>query len=155
MGMTVIPRFSFTNAPAPDIVLLPGGDVEAHLRNPNVQDWIRKSAAQAEIVLSVCNGAFFLAKLGLLDGLTATTFHGLIDALKVAAPKCKVVSDQRFVDNGKIITSAGLSAGLDGALHVVERLNGLQAAEQVASNMEYHWQRTPGRQPAGGSGSRP
>src|SRR5262249_23931987 len=93
----------------------------------------------AEVVLSVCNGAFILAKSGLLDGLSATTFAPLIEGLKAAAPKTKVVSDQRFVDNGKVVTSAGLSSGIDGALHVVEKLYGKGTAQRVAVGLEYNW----------------
>jgi hypothetical protein len=90
-------------------------------------------------VLTVCNGAFILARTGLLDGLTATTFYDLIPELKTAAPKTRIVADQRFVDNGKIITTAGLSSGIDGSLHVIERLRGKGRAQQVALNMEYDW----------------
>jgi len=90
--------------------------------------------------MSVCNGAFYLGKAGLLDGLTATTFYGLIDSLKELAPKARIVSDQRFVDNGKIITTAGLSSGIDGALHLIEKIAGRGRAQEVALNLEYNWQ---------------
>jgi transcriptional regulator GlxA family with amidase domain len=150
MGMMVLPRYTLSDCPAPDIVVLPGGDVDGHLDNPKIQEWIKSSAARARFVLSVCNGAFFLARTGLLDGLSATTFHGLIDELRREAPKTRVVSGQRYVDNGKIITGAGLSAGLDAALHVLEKMNGLAAAKAVAFNLEYHWQRTPDSNPTGG-----
>jgi hypothetical protein len=90
--------------------------------------------------MSVCNGAFYLGKAGLLDGLTATTFYGLIEQLRELAPKARVVTDQRFTDNGKIITTAGLSSGIDGALHLVERVAGRGYAQEVALNMEYNWQ---------------
>jgi hypothetical protein len=89
--------------------------------------------------LYVCNGAYFLARAGLLDGLEATTFAALIPGLQAAAPKAKVVSNKRFVDNGKIITSAGLSSGMDGALRVVEKLLGRGWAQSVATNLEYNW----------------
>jgi hypothetical protein len=102
--------------------------------------WIQDKAAQADYVLSVCNGAFILAKTGLLDGLSATTFYGLIDGLKALAPKTKVVCNQRYVDNGKIITTAGLSSGIDGSLHVIEKMMGKGRAQMVALNMEYNWQ---------------
>jgi hypothetical protein len=89
--------------------------------------------------MSVCNGALILAGTGLLGGLTATTFHGAIEQLCAGFPAVKVVSDQRLVDNGKFITTAGLSAGIDGALHVVSRLSGPIAAQMVALNLEYDW----------------
>lgn len=140
MGMTVVPKYTFANCPKPDVVVLPGGGVRPHLESAAVLEWVRATEKDAEYVLSVCNGAFFLGKAGLLDGLTATTFYRLIDDLKALAPKCTVVSDQRFVDNGKIITTAGLSSGMDGALHVIERIAGRGKAQEVALNLEYNWQ---------------
>jgi len=140
MGMRVIPRYTFANMPKADVLLLPGGDVNPHLENPNVIRWVRETAAGADNVLSVCNGAFYLGKAGLLDGLTATTFYGLIDELRALAPKAKVVTDRRFADNGKIVTTAGLSSGIDGALHLIEKLAGRGKAQEIALNLEYNWQ---------------
>jgi putative intracellular protease/amidase len=139
MGMSVNPKYTFANAPKADVLLLPGGNVDAHINDPRVTKWIQDTAKDAEIVLSVCNGAFFLAGAGLLDGLEATTFAGMIDDLQTAAPKARVVRDKRFVDNGKIITSAGLSSGIDGALHVIERLFGRGHAQVAATALEYDW----------------
>lgn len=139
MGMSVNPKYNFENAPKPDVLLIPGGDVRGQLENPNVLRWVQEKAAGAEIVLSVCNGAFILAKAGLLDGMEATTTAGLIPRLREAAPKVKVVDDRRFVDNGKFITAAGLSSGIDGALHVIERLHGKGTAQMAALGMEYNW----------------
>ena len=106
MGMTVTPKYSFENAPQPSVLLVPGGGVNEQVANPKVIKWIQDKAKDAEIVMSVCNGAFILAKAGLLDGLEATTTSGLIPSLREAAPKTKVVDDRRYVDNGKIITTA-------------------------------------------------
>jgi putative intracellular protease/amidase len=139
MGMSVNPTYTFADAPKPDVLVLPGGLVDRQLDNAALIEWVRSSAKSAEVVLSVCNGAFFLAKAGLLDGLEATTFAGLIDELRVAAPKTKVVTDKRFVDNGKIVTAAGLSSGIDGALHVIEKLYGKGNAQVVAVGLEYDW----------------
>jgi putative intracellular protease/amidase len=140
MGMSVNPRYTFANAPKPDILILPGGGVPPHLDNPAVMAWVKETAKDAQVVLSVCNGAFFLAKAGLLDGLEATTFAGLIDELREAAPKARIVDDKRWVDNGKIITTAGLSSGIDGSLHVIEKLLGRGYAQRAALGMEYNWQ---------------
>ncbi|HEX5719492.1 MAG TPA: DJ-1/PfpI family protein [Thermoanaerobaculia bacterium] len=140
MGMSVNPRYTFADAPKPDILILPGGGVPPHLDNPAVMAWVKEAAKDAEVVLSVCNGAFFLAKAGLLDGLEATTFAGLIDELRTAAPKARIVDDKRWVDNGKIITTAGLSSGIDGSLHVIEKLMGRGYAQRAALGMEYNWQ---------------
>lgn len=139
MGMTVTPKYSFENAPSPNVLLVPGGGVKEHVANPNFIKWIQEKARDAEVVMSVCNGAFFLAKAGLLDGLEATTTAGLIPSLREAAPKTKVVDDRRFVDNGKIITTAGLSSGIDGSLHVIERFLGRGTAQMAALGMEYNW----------------
>jgi putative intracellular protease/amidase len=139
MGMRVIPKYSIENAPKPDILVVPGGGVDSVLDSPAVIHWIQENAKDAQIVMSVCNGAFILAKAGLLDGLEATTTAFLIERLKQAAPKTKVVSDKRFVDNGKIITTAGLSSGIDGTLHIIERLYGRGTAEMAALGMEYNW----------------
>src|SRR5262249_28780299 len=102
-------------------------------------DWIRQRNPQAKIVLSVCNGAFWLAKAGLLDGLSATTTAGRIDQLQAASPTTRVVRDRRWVDNGRIVTAAGLSSGIEGALHVVEKLGGEAKAREVALQIEYDW----------------
>lgn len=139
MGMKVVPAYTLAQAPPADVLVLPGGDVDAQLENPTVLAWVRERAPGARHVLSVCNGAFILAQAGLLDGLQATTFYDLIPELRRSYPKVRVVSDQRYVDNGKVITTAGLSSGIDGSLHVVERIRGRGAAQQVALNMEYEW----------------
>ena len=139
MGMSVNPRYNFENAPEPDVLVVPGGSVEGQVENAKVISWIQAKAKRAEIVMSVCNGAYILAKAGLLDGLEATTTAGLIPGLRQAAPKAKIVNDRRFVDNGKIITTAGLSSGIDGSLHVIERLFGLGTAQMAALGMEYNW----------------
>jgi len=139
MGMSVNPTYTLSAAPKPDVIVVPGGNVDPQLSHAAVLGWLKSNAKGAEVVLSVCNGAFFLAQAGLLDGLEATTFAGLIDELKAAAPKTRVVSDRRFVDNGKIVTAAGLSSGIDGALHVIEKLLGKGAAQVAATSLEYDW----------------
>lgn len=139
MGMKVTPSYTLANAPAPDVIVVPGGDIRSASGSAEVLAWLSERAKPARHVLTVCNGAFILAKTGLLDGLTATTFYDLIPKLKETAPKVHVVSDRRYVDNGQIITTAGLSSGIDGALHVVERMLGHGQAQKVALNMEYDW----------------
>ena len=141
MGLKITPDFTLANAPPANVIVVPGGNVLATQQSPAVQAWLRSRAESAEVVLSVCNGAFILAKAGLLDGKSATTFASLIEGLRAAAPKTTVVSDKRWVDNGKIVTSAGLSSGIDGALHVVEKLYGKGAAQKVAVTLEYNWDR--------------
>jgi putative intracellular protease/amidase len=138
-GLKITPDFTLENAPASDVVVVPGGNVVETQQSAAVKAWLNARAEKADVVLSVCNGAFILAKSGLLDGKSATTFAPLIEGLRAAAPKTNVVSDKRFVDNGKVVTSAGLSSGIDGALHVVEKLYGRGRAQQVAVGLEYHW----------------
>lgn len=139
MGMTVTPKYSFDNAPRPDVLVIPGGGVKEQMASANVIKWLQDKSKDAEVVMSVCNGAFILAKAGLLDGLQATTTSNLIPELREFAPKTKVVDDRRFVDNGKIITTAGLSSGIDGSLHVIERFLGRGTAQMAALGMEYNW----------------
>jgi putative intracellular protease/amidase len=139
MGMKVTPHYSLDDAPPADVLLIPGGNVVAMQQNERVLQWIRDRSQQAEYVVSVCNGAYILAKTGLLDGMTVTTTAGLIDGLPTVAPKVKVVRDQRYVDNGKFITTAGLSSGIDGALHLVEKMFGRGQAQLTALGIEYDW----------------
>jgi len=139
MGMKVTPQYTLDDTPVIDLLIIPGGGVTPTQEDPRVIKWIQERSKQAEYVLSVCNGAYILAKTGLLDGLTATTFYGLIDGLPAVAPKVKVVKDQRYVDNGKFITTAGISSGIDGSLYVVSKLFGKARAQMVALNMEYDW----------------
>src|SRR5216683_875690 len=137
MGMRVTPNYTFDNAPIPDVLVTPGGNVDTG--NAVVVEWVKTVAQKSKQVMSVCNGAFWLAKAGLLEGQSATTFHAVIDALRESAPHTKVVSDKRYVDNGKVITTAGLSSGIDGALYLVNKMQGFGAAQAVALGMEYNW----------------
>jgi len=139
MGMRVTPTYSMENAPEAEVLVIPGGHVQDTYQDEAVLDWLRRRTEQSRQVMSVCNGAFLLAKTGLLDGKRATTFYGLIDELREFAPEVEVVSDQRFVDNGKIITTAGLSSGIDGSLHVIEKLFGHGRAQSIALHLEYDW----------------
>lgn len=136
--VTVTPRYSIAEAPRPDVLVVPGGDA-GNLMSAPMLAWIRATAKDAEVVLSVCNGALVLAEAGLLDGLGATTHHGSLDSLRRMAPTATVHADRRFVDNGRVVTAAGVSAGIDAALHVVRRLAGDDAARRTARYMEYDW----------------
>jgi putative intracellular protease/amidase len=140
MGMTVVPRYTFADAPAPTVLVVPGGAVRDARRDPATRQFLVETSRRAKVTLSVCNGAFLLADAGLLDGLTATTTYGHLGELRAEFPKVNVVSDRRFADNGAIVTAAGLSAGIDGALHVVEKLRGRGTAQTTALALEYGWQ---------------
>lgn len=135
----VTPQYSIDDSPPPDILVLPGGGVNAPMNDAKAMEWIRRVSNEADIVMSVCTGAFIVAKLGLLNGLEATTWHGAIDEFRRAAPNVTVLTNRRFVDNGDVITAAGVSAGIDAALHVVRRMFGPEIAGRTARYMEYEW----------------
>lgn len=138
-GLVIVPTYSIENAPKPDIIILPGGPSDNLSNDPAFYAWTKTAMENAEITQTVCTGAFVAAKAGLLDGLEVTTFHGAIDHMARKYPKTTVRNGRRFVDNGRIVTTAGISAGIDGSLHVIARLLGRRTADQVASYMEYHW----------------
>jgi putative intracellular protease/amidase len=139
MGMKVLPSRTFADCPPAEIMIIPGGTVDDVTGDPAAIAWLRERANRAQFVLSVCNGAFILAETGLLDGLTATTFYDLLEEFEGRYPKVKAVRDRRFVDNGKFVTTAGISSGIDGSLHVIAKLRGRATAERTALNMEYDW----------------
>jgi transcriptional regulator GlxA family with amidase domain len=135
-GMKVIPDYTFADAPQPRVVVM-GAQSRRYL--PEKLDWIRKVAPGCDIVMSVCTGAFILAKTGLLDGLSATTHHDFYDSFeKEFGGKVTLLKGRRFVDNGKFVTAGGLTSGVDGALHVVARYYGVDAARASAAYMEHH-----------------
>ena len=138
-NLSVNPSFTFDNSPPIDVLVIPGGNVGAPIANPRVIRWIRESARDADYVLSVCTGAFLIAKAGLLENQTATTYASAIDQLRRLYPHTEVVDDRRYVDNGKIVVSAGISSGIDAALYLVGKLTGMGAAQQVALSLEYDW----------------
>jgi len=139
-GLSVNPDFAIAEAPAPDFLIIPGGQgTSTVLEQEDVIAWIKKSAESAEKVMSVCTGSLLLAKAGLLEGLRATTHHMLFDQLAELAPNTEIVRGERFVDNGKIITSGGISAGIDMSLYVIARVYGEEAAQKTADIMEYRY----------------
>lgn len=133
--LKVLPDYDITTAPKADVLAFFGGNSGSAFNDPEVIAWVKSS--KADYYFSVCTGAFMLGRAGLLDNQTATTFHSSIDDLKRQFPKAKVLSNVRFVDNGRIITTAGISAGIDGALHLVSRLKGKDVAKNTAYYMEY------------------
>jgi transcriptional regulator GlxA family with amidase domain len=143
-GLSVNPHHRLTDCPPPDVLLVPGDQgTRKQMHNPALIEWINARSQEAELVLSVCTGALLLAKAGLLDGLEATTHHSAIDLLRQTAPKTTVHAERRFVDNGRVICSAGIAAGIDMSLHVVGRLVGKDAAAKTARQMEYPWSNEP------------
>jgi transcriptional regulator GlxA family with amidase domain len=139
MGQSVTPDHDFAHAPAFDVLLVPGGNTGDSQKDTVLLEFIRARAEIGRRVLSVCTGAHILGAAGLLDRLEATTFMGALDSLKMLYPSIDVVRDVRWIDNGKIITSAGLSSGIDAALDVVDRLRGTDVARSTALHLEYDW----------------
>ncbi len=139
-GLSVNPGHSFESCPRPDIILVPGGmGSRREMNNPRMLQWLRHHAKSSELILSVCSGALVLAKAGLLNGLKATTHHDALDELRAIHPDIGVDGQSRFIDNGRVIVSAGISAGIDMSLHVVSRLLGREQALETARYMEYKW----------------
>lgn len=141
-GMEIVPRYALADAPQPKVVVIPaqaGGRMPVSTTSRKI-DWIRHVAANADVVMSVCTGAFLLARTGLLDGLDATTHHDYFDDFAERFPKVRLLRGRRFVDNGKFVTAGGLTSGVDGALHVVARYYGVDAARASAAYMEHHGQ---------------
>ncbi len=140
-GLSVNPHYRLDDCPSPELLLIPGGlGTRPLIKNAPLLDWIRTRSAQAELTLSVCTGSLLLAKAGLLEGKDATTHAAAMDLLRQLAPQTTLHPGRRYVDNGTIITSAGIAAGIDMSLHVVERLLGAEVALETASYMEYPWQ---------------
>lgn len=137
-GLEIVPTHRLDDCPPPHVLVIPGGfGTRALLQQPALLDWVRRQAGAAELTLSVCTGSLVLARAGLLDGLRATTHHECLDRLRELAPRTEIVATDRFVDNGRIVTAAGISAGIDAALHVVARLLDPAAAANTARYMEY------------------
>lgn len=140
-GLQFVPDFLIDAHPPIDLLIIPGGVVSAELEKPNVIDWIYRSAASTTITASVCTGAFLLAKAGVLSSHTATTHWEDIEDLKNEFPLLNVINNVRWVDEGSVVTSAGISAGIDMSLHLVSRIAGMQLAERTARQMEFEWTR--------------
>ena len=135
--LKIMPDYSIDDAPPSDILAFFGGNTGVASGDAGVISWIQSRKANTQYFFSVCTGAFIMGKAGILDNLTATTFHSSIESLRQALPKTKVLANVRVVDNGHVITTAGISAGIDGALHLVSRLRGDEVAREVAAYMEY------------------
>ena len=138
-GLGVCPHVGFGNAPDFDLLVVPGGVVDQPLADPATLAWIRRQDARAALTASVCTGAFILAKTGLLDGLAVTTHWEDVDALRAAYPALDVRCGTPYVDQGRIVTSAGISAGIGMSLHLVGRILGETMARATARQMEFDW----------------
>ena len=134
-GLQITPSYTYDTAPQPHVVVIP-----AHGSTDDTVQWIRRVGARADLVMSVCTGAFVLAETGLLDGKTATTHHQSYDSFASSFPKVRLLRGRRFVEHDHVASAGGLTSGIDLALRVVERYLGLKAADATARYMEYRRQ---------------
>ena len=132
-GMQIVPDYTIEDAPPPKVIVIPAQSS----RSPALLEWIKKSSKTTDVTMSVCTGAFVLAKTGLLKGKSATTYHGAFERFATQFPDVQLKRGARFVENGNLATAGGLSSGIDLALRVVERYYGREVARKTAYNMEY------------------
>lgn len=135
-GMKIVPDYTFGNAPAPKVIVIPAQSPP----NEATLEWIRKSTKSTDVTMSVCTGAFVLAKAGLLSGKSATTYHGAFRTFAAQFPDIHLKRGARFVEDGNVATAGGLSSGIDLALRVVERYFGRDIAQRTAYDLEYQGQ---------------
>jgi len=135
-GMQIIPDYTFANAPAPKVIVIPAQSKPS----ASMLKWIRESTKNTDVTMSVCTGAFVLAKTGLLSGKSATTFHAAFGNFAMQFPDIHLKRGARFVEDGNLATAGGLSSGIDLALRVVERYYGRDVAQKTAYTLEYQGQ---------------
>jgi len=138
-GLPVIANFSIAEKPPVDLLIVPGGIVDQPLGDAKTLAWLAAASKQAALTASVCTGAFLLAKIGLLNGRNCTTHWEDVPELRATYPDLTVVEHVAYVDEGAIVTSAGISAGIDMSLHLVARVLGFNAAQATARQMQYDW----------------
>lgn len=132
-GIKVVPNYTFADAPQPKVVVI-GAQAG---RSPAMFEWLKKVSETADVIMSVCTGAFILAQSGLIDGKTATTHHDFFDKFAKQFPNIELKRGTRFVEEKKFSSAGGLTSGIDLALRVVERYFGRETAEKTAFYMEY------------------
>lgn len=139
-GLRALPDHALADRPAVDLLLIPGGVVDDEVADAEVVAWVRERSAKAALTASVCTGAFILAEAGLLRGLAATTHWEDVADLRTKYPGLDVREGVRWVDQGSIVTSAGIAAGIDMSLHLVARLASPELARATARQMDvpYH-----------------
>lgn len=153
-NLVVAPTYTFENCPTPDILLIPGGGgfrkagdgsqgipfgSRREMNNEKLLTWVREMNEKVELLLSVCTGSLILAKAGLLEGLSATTHFKAVEQMREVAPNTTLFPEKRWIDNGRIILSAGVSAGIDMSLYVVSKLHGKEVADATATYIQYDY----------------
>jgi transcriptional regulator GlxA family with amidase domain len=147
-GPKTVAEFGFGDCPGLDLILLPGGrGTLKQLKNPAMLGFLKDRSSSAEVIMSVCSGSALLAKAGLLDGRRATSNKQFFNLATSQSDQVKWIAEARWVEDGPMVTSSGVSAGLDMALAVIARLFGRERAESIANRTEYVWQEDPQRDP--------
>ncbi len=147
-GITLIADHTLTDTPSLDLLLVPGGfGVRKLLKDPATLNWLKTTATRTPLTMSVCNGASLLAATGLLDGRPATTNKAYWTQATKPGPKVNWIRQARWVDAGSIVTSSGVTAGIDMTLHIVSRLYGLPTAQAAANEIEHTWHQDPKNDP--------
>jgi transcriptional regulator GlxA family with amidase domain len=139
-GLQLQPDHGLHDHPPLDCAIVPGGVVDRELHRSELLSWVAQQARSARILASVCTGALLLALAGVLDGLQATTHWEDLDALRALRPGLQVMEGVRWVDQGTVVTSAGISAGIDMSLHLVQRLHSRELALRTARQMDFDWE---------------
>jgi transcriptional regulator GlxA family with amidase domain len=148
-NLVIEPTYTMDNCPTPDILLIPGGGgyrpdgtafgTRREMHNDKLLGWVRNMNTKVELLLSVCTGSLILAKAGLLKGLSATTHFKAVEQMREVAPDTTLLPEERWVDNGRIILSAGVSAGIDMSLYVLSKLYGKEVANETAAYIQYDY----------------
>jgi transcriptional regulator GlxA family with amidase domain len=136
-GLRVLPDYTWADAPSLDLLLFPGGRIRQFLEDEVTLDWVRSVRDTGALMTSVCTGAHVYASAGVLENRPATTWFGALDSLVEIDPTIELRRGDRFVDSGEVVTSAGVSAGIDMALHLVARLDSPERAESVRRYIQY------------------
>jgi transcriptional regulator GlxA family with amidase domain len=138
-GLKIVPDYHFKNHPKLEILIIPGGygAEEIEIKNRNLLDWIKQQSNQVKILASVCTGALLLAEIGVLDNKEATTHWMDLDRLEKNYPKVKVVRGVKYVDQHEIITSGGISAGINMSFYIIKKLTDTKTVIDLAKRMEY------------------
>ncbi len=139
-GLQLQPDHGLHDHPPLDCAIVPGGVVDRELNRNELLSWVAQQARSARVLASVCTGALLLAQAGVLDGLQATTHWEDLDALRALRPGLQVMEGVRWVDQGTVVTSAGISAGIDMSLHLVQRLHSRELALRTARQMDFDWE---------------
>jgi len=137
-GLKVIPDYSIKDCLEPDILIIPGGEGrKLQMKNPVILDWIKTIFDDLQYLFSICTGAFILGNTGLLKGLKATTHHASFDEFEKAFPGTELIRNVKYVDNGKIITSAGIASGMKASLYLLDKISGSSLGQLTAGYTEY------------------